>query len=325
MTGQSPETIPGRRNNGSATDTALRCLNRRPTTKQLKLIKELNGDARSVRTRHDASELISRLRQEEAERRYREGLGSLPPPGRGHDLHPRLLSMANLAVRAGIPPDQASAEIEALIPPGGRLVPEREIMEAVRKAYGSPSCGSESPQRARRTGKRARRTGKRARRRSSPAARHRASKPGQERQIDRTGERDAIIAAGPEVSPVEFRRISPIQISNSPHEQEQLVLSALFEPGQYVFAGRRYDAEVTAAGVLLSRLRSGLSLGPYLIVNPFTGQKAPCKDSAKLSYRCDNALAKLRYAVAEFDALPMGGQLAFWRRVHGAYRIFSIE
>jgi len=64
---------------------------------------------------------------------FTEALSTLPRPG-GNGYHPRLLGVANIGIRAGIPPDEVAAALRAYTPPGGRQVPDREITDAVTKA-----------------------------------------------------------------------------------------------------------------------------------------------------------------------------------------------
>ena len=64
---------------------------------------------------------------------FTEALSTLPRPG-GNGYHPRLLGVANIGIRSGIPPDEVAAALRAYTPPGGRQVPDREITDAVTKA-----------------------------------------------------------------------------------------------------------------------------------------------------------------------------------------------
>ena len=64
---------------------------------------------------------------------FAAALSTLPRPG-GNGYHPRLLGVANIGIRSGIPPDEVAAALRAYTPPGGRQVPDREITDAVTKA-----------------------------------------------------------------------------------------------------------------------------------------------------------------------------------------------
>ena len=57
---------------------------------------------------------------------FTEALSTLPRPG-GNGYHPRLLGVANIGIRAGVPPEEVAAALRANTPPGGRRVPDREI------------------------------------------------------------------------------------------------------------------------------------------------------------------------------------------------------
>ena len=64
---------------------------------------------------------------------FESALATLPRPG-GNGYHPRLLGVANIGIRAGVPPEEVAAALRANTPPGGRRVPDREITDAVAKA-----------------------------------------------------------------------------------------------------------------------------------------------------------------------------------------------
>jgi len=77
--------------------------------------------------------------------RFAVALSSLPRPG-GNGYHPRLLGVANIGIRSGLPPAEVGAALRAHTPPGGRRVPDREIADAVNKAVrgqrGGPRRGT---------------------------------------------------------------------------------------------------------------------------------------------------------------------------------------
>ena len=63
--------------------------------------------------------------------RFTAALSTLPRPG-GNGYHPRLLGVANIGIRAGLPPADVAVALRAHTPPGGRCVPDREITDAVQ-------------------------------------------------------------------------------------------------------------------------------------------------------------------------------------------------
>lgn len=71
--------------------------------------------------------------------RYQGALRGLRPPGAGY--HGPILGIANLAVKAGILPDQAVDDIRRHTKPGTRRLTHLEIETAVSKAYQEAGSG----------------------------------------------------------------------------------------------------------------------------------------------------------------------------------------
>lgn len=65
--------------------------------------------------------------------RYTEKLQTIPAPGTG--CHVALLGVANLGTIAGLSPEQIHADIRRNLPPGNRKITDREIQDAIQKAF----------------------------------------------------------------------------------------------------------------------------------------------------------------------------------------------
>lgn len=214
---------------------------------------------------------------------YRRDLTRLQPAGRGHNTHGSLLGVANKGVRAGISADTIASDIQRHLPPGDRAVTSAEIRAAVNKAV--LDNGRMPPTSVAPCGPR----------------------------VDRCL-LDRLIETGRGAEPADIIRASPIPVPDDPREQQHLVLSTLYAPDEHLFIGDQFGAEVLTAKAWLERLDAGSMPGPHIIPNPLTGEEALTKEG-RPSRRCDACVASFRFAVVEFDNLPVQDQLAFWSAV----------
>ena len=217
-----------------------------------------------------------------AAERYAEELRHCPHSGGG--VHSWLMTTANLAAIAGIPPMEAEAEILRSMtrPPS----PSSEITTAIRKAYAEFVPGFDYEPR-----------------------RYSAPKP---KPLPQTAQ--AFIRRGDGATEADWFDISPYSLGDlgEPGPRDALaLLGALYAPDEFVFCGERYGAEVRTAGDWMRRIEDGAPVPPHWIPNPLTGGEHPTGDG-KLSRRGDSAVASFRFAVAEFDGLSKPDQLAFW-------------
>jgi len=112
---------------------------------------------------------------------------------------------------------------------------------------------------------------------------------------------------------------SPLPIPDAPASQTVAFLETLYAPGEYLFCGDATDkgkigANILTAGEWAETARAGKTLPPLLIGNPLTGRQGETTEG-KPSYRCAACVEAYRYALIEFDALPLPGQCAFWQGV----------
>lgn len=221
--------------------------------------------------------------------RYQAALANIPPPGCG--CHPGLLSPANYGVLAGIDPDQIFADIRHAIPAGDRQIPDREILDAIKKALADHQGGTFIP-----------------RPRPQPVV-----------QDGKTALR-RIIAQGTITDEVDLWEASPIRLWSTPQDDPVLLLETLYAPTDLVFIGERYDAGILGdtirpASEWITYFRAGGQTAPHLIPNPLTGLPAPKKTSDGETFRGDGNVKTFRCCVVEFDALARTEQIRFWSAV----------
>ena len=224
--------------------------------------------------------MIPRTRNARAAERYGEELRRCPQSGGG--VHGWMMTTANLAAIAGIPPMEAEAEIiRAMTRPPS---PSSEVASAIRKAYAEFSPGFDYE----------------PRRYSTP-------KP---KPLPQTAQK--FIQRGDGATEADWFEISAIRPDWEPGPQDALaLLGALYSPDEFVFCGERFGAEVRTVADWTSRIENGAPVPPHWIPNPLTGDEHPT-GSGTLSRRGDSAVAAFRYAVAEFDGLSKPDQLQFW-------------
>ena len=219
--------------------------------------------------------------------RFTAALATLPRPG-GNGYHPRLLGVANVGIRAGLPPADVAAAIRTHTPPGGRRVPDREIADAVHKALGGRT---RAPQR-----------------RGVP--RWRMPQPATP-PFDAAGFMAARLAEGAGYGEADIWEASPVRIETRPEQEAALLLETLYAPGDVLFIGDRYGRTVKTVAEWLAEFRAGRPIPPHIIPNPLTGEAALTKDG-RPSLRADACVKAFRFAVAEFDGLSREDQLRFW-------------
>ncbi len=254
--------------------------------------------------------------------RYREKLAALPAAG-GGGCHPALLGVASLGVMCGIPAHDIFRDLREQVH-GDRVVPDREIQDAIDKAAREHAAGAG---------------------RASPCPR-RPSPPVAPR-LDGPGALRRIVEEGRGATEADLRGRSPVQI-DWPTEQDAVhVIDALYQPEDVLFIGTRegrpmLDQNIRRAGdwVVSFRERPPGPRQPHIIPNPLSGKPGPRADGRGETLRGDACVAGFRFAVVEFDTLPREDQLAFWlaarlpvvalvdsggKSVHGWVKVRGIE
>lgn len=217
--------------------------------------------------------------------RYQEALNNTPPPGRGENFHPYALTLANKAKRTGRTQEEAFQDIRQAIPPGGRRVPDREIRDALRKAYDQECAFTPRP-------------------RLVPVLKSGAN----------TLKR--LIAQGGLSDEVDVWEESPINMDCTIEETRALFLATLFEPEEYVFIGERTEPGIIGKNIRIvaewcAFFRAGGVAGPQIIINPLDGIPRPKKDGGE-TLRGDANVKAFRHCLVEFDNLSHEDQFRFW-------------
>lgn len=225
--------------------------------------------------------------------RYRAKLALLPASG-GGGCHPALLGVASLGVMAGVPADDIFRDLRERVH-GDRVVPDREIQEAIEKAFSEHASG------ARPAGQR--------------AALHVPATPA----IDGLDALRRIVEAGRGASEAEIHERSPVRVDWPAEEDAVRVLEALYQPDDVLFIGMRETSpslkrNIRTAADWIAAFRQGRpgNHQPHIIPNPLSGMPAPKASGKGPTLRGDGCVASFRFAVVEFDALPREEQLAFW-------------
>jgi hypothetical protein len=216
--------------------------------------------------------------------RYREALEKIPPSG-GGGCHSALLGIANRGRMAGVSPDRIAEDLEAHVH-GTRKIPRPEIDAAVDKAFDA-----------------------------SPNVPFRSATP--RPRVDGVKLLNAIVNRGAGFEKADLRKASPIRIDWEPESDAIELLRRLFDPNDCIFIGVRHDAsagQVQPVSHWIRRFERGLVIPEHIIPNPLTGKQGETK-TGKLSYRADSCVEQFRFAVVEFDGMPLEQQIRFWAGV----------
>lgn len=206
----------------------------------------------------------------------------------------RLLGIAYWGIEGGRSPDEVVREI--LAASGDPPLSETEVRRAVTKAARDvqsdgktyPRSGHSAPAYPRR----------------SPAS----------WEVGAPTLVSAMCKAGSDITPESFLAGSPVCLTSDPMEQTQAFLERLWGANDHLFIGEQYSPAVR--GVTLRTRDEWLTmphaeLGPQIMANPLTGLVGRTQDG-KASLRSLECVAAYRYALIEFDAMPVKEQLAFW-------------
>jgi hypothetical protein len=212
-------------------------------------------------------------------------LTKMPRPGRGENCHTYLMTCANAAKRAGMALEDAVKRIYAAVPGGGRQVDEREVRDAVERAYSTEAAPVKQV---------------------SPAVNADTFWRG---VLSRT--------AGMTVNDLEAELFSRscIRLNDEPAGDAVLLLESIYHPSDALFIGTQYDTGVKPVESWVKLLKSGATVPPHVIPNVLTGKPAPDKAGKGTTLRGDNSVLGFNIAVAEMDGRPRAEQLAFWMTV----------
>jgi hypothetical protein len=218
-------------------------------------------------------------------KRYKESLEAMPPSG-GGGCHAALLGIANRGRNAGLSPDQIAEDLEAQVH-GTRNIPSSEIESAVNKAF---AASPDIPLR-------------------NTTQRH---------HVDGVKLLNAIFERGADFhKQLDLCAASPVEITWSPEHDAIEVLRSLYDPDDRLFIGARHDggdSRVLPVWRWIERLKCGLAVPEHVIPNPLTGKEGHTR-GGKPSFRADSCVEKFKFAVVEFDGMPLKEQVSFWAGV----------
>jgi hypothetical protein len=216
--------------------------------------------------------------------KYQVALNNIPAPGGG--CHGALLGVANYGVMAGLEQQQIAADIRKHIPAGARMIPDQEIWDAVDKAWNDLKDGMEYDRKP-----------------ITPVC-----------TLDADRLMQQLLQDGQNVTSETFLDISPVKIPLSSEADIQnhagLVLDHLYDDGEWLYIGDQMGHTVRTVADWKTHLGQG-PLGPHIIPNPLSGKQAKTK-TGKDSYRADSCVTRFRFAVVEFDSMPLDDQYRFW-------------
>ena len=222
---------------------------------------------------------------------FADALTRIPVPGGADGCHQFLLTVANIGVREGITEVTLIQQILDNIPEGGRVISHKEVSDTVRKAFHDRNGHTY-----------------RGRAHGIPITSFRKTHPSMINKF----------LHPKQILPEDFLAASPVPIDpDDGRQQLTACLQHLFDPTDNVFIGefrsngvdRIYPASTWISTV--NRFTPD-KFPNYIIWNPLTGEPAPLHDRTKMSLRCDNAIAKYRFALVEFDGISLMAQLRFW-------------
>jgi hypothetical protein len=229
------------------------------------------------------------------QQKYTEKLSSMPAPGTG--CHPALLGAANVAALAGIPAEETFANIRASIPKGKRKISDKEVCDAVSRAY-RDNANIILP------------NGERYRRYTSPkpAPTIHDGKTALQRIIEQSNISDE----------ADLWELSEIRLDWERKDDTIKFLSILFEPSDMVFIGEREAPGIVNQNIRtvedwIQYFKSGGKTAPFIIVNPLTGKPATKKSGDGKTYRGDGNISSFKYCLVEFDNLSRQDQIRFWK------------
>ena len=245
-----------------------------------------------------------------AKRKYRDRLNSLAEM-QGSDNSP-LLGLCSLGVRAGFSDEQ--------------------VISDIRHANGKPPSWSDSA--TKRALKTARAGGRQPSVKSDRTrTRRMALRPSQKQETPPLGRGAETfvrrrVTEGQDATFESLIESSPIPIPSDTREQARIFLQTLYNPQEWVFIGNTTDAGTgltikTVNGWLQPTDSARLRTLPFLMANPLTGGLGKKKDGQP-SCRCGECVAAFRFALVEFDGMPLSEQCAFWTGVIKSPNMFPL-
>jgi hypothetical protein len=196
------------------------------------------------------------------------------------------MSAANLAA---INKQQASEAFLSIRAVADSKVLDKEIDEAIQKAYREAGTGTYTPY----------------------------TRPQTARPVIADGKaaRQKIIDKGRFSTEAELTANSPIAIPDDYTEQQRLFLETMFDGGDFVFSGDRLQPGTDRTILPVCEWIEQGAAGPFCVINPLSGYPAPLKSGTGATYRGDSCVSKYRHCLLEFDDLSIENQIKFWSAI----------
>ena len=232
------------------------------------------------------------------EEKFQRALYCMPPSGRGLGCHDAIMRAAFAGVEAGFQDYFILEEIRRHVPPGDREVGTGEIESLIRFARARTGTGSgAAPMKG--------------------SVDDQLVVPHATRVPRRPDQLNAIIEAGKGIGPEDIRQFSPVRIADDDLANSAILLEFLYDEDDLLFMGDAYDVEpwrIRTASNWKDVFCTVPWRPPHILPNPLIGQEVLNK-SGRPSLRCDAAVARFPFAVAEFDDISLDDQAAFWASV----------
>lgn len=227
--------------------------------------------------------------------KYRNGLSGLA--GMKGRRNASLLGLVSLGIMAGLPDEQILSEVRNAS--GTPPLTEGEIRHALRTARRDTAPLADTP--------------KTAGTWAPPPKRPDPLGPGARDFVPR------MIGHGRGASPERLAECSPVPIPTEPKEQTYAFLFCLYDDADILFCGKQTDTGETGRNIRFAACWREMVFPKteppeFLIANPLTGLEGLTKEG-KRSSRCGACIASYRFALVEFDAMPLEDQAAFWMGV----------
>ena len=205
---------------------------------------------------------------------YADALRSAPPRGGG--LHQHVMRVACLGVLAELAPETICNDLHAL-----EGVRKGEPEDAVAKAGATVNRDYEAPK---------------------PRPIHRFA--------PKTVNPLESFIKGVSCECMDLMEMSPTRLIDDPSRDGATVLKVLYKPDEVLFIGDTFSKAVRTVKAWLT---DDLAKYPHIIPNPMSGLTG-MTGTGNYSFRCEETVKDLRYAVCEMDEVPIDKQTAFWIR-----------
>lgn len=214
---------------------------------------------------------------------YQDKLSSPVSPGGG--CHSWMMSTANLGVIAEKSPEEIFYGIRRVVHPSR---PDKEISETIKEALRSHGDGN-------------------LRGFQAPTRRD-------VKTIIPNGDAvfNKIKSDGKYATEAELTAASPIAIPENPKDQQRLFFETVFSWDDFVFCGDRLQPGTDKTILPACEWILTGAVGPFAIINPFSGMPAPKKSGDGVTYRGDACVKTFRHCLIEFDDKSIEDQIKFW-------------